>query len=383
MTRQTKKQKKESEAASPRVSRRGFLQLAGVGAGALLVGHMPPVELPATPASRRRTGSPPVIALAQATDYDYSTVRDHVFAMIEQLGGLEDVVRPGDSVAIKTNLTGGVGWEDNLAVSGVESYATHPTVVRALVEAVQAVGAGEVFIVEAVADLYSFPRWGYRDIADDLGVTLVDLNRNAPYSSFEEQEVGTDWMIYERFLVNRLLQEVDVFMSVAKLKCHATAGVTLSMKNLVGIVPLMFYRADPEHGHRSALHGPDHQGMTRIPSVIADLVRARPIDFALIDGIKTSEGGEGPWNNGWRPRRANVLIAGKNMVATDAVATAVMGFEPQAASFGQTPFDFSLNHLQLATALGLGTNDLAAIEIVGADLDTVQITFRPYRRDAR
>ncbi len=80
------------------------------------------------------------------------------------------------------------------------------------------------------------------------------------------------------------------------------------MKNLVGTVPLAFYQLNND-GYRTALHGPGDEYSRRLPRVIVDLNRARPIHFALIDGIRTSEGGEGPWIEGWNPKKANVLIA--------------------------------------------------------------------------
>jgi uncharacterized protein (DUF362 family) len=112
--------------------------------------------------------------------------------------------------------------------------------------------------------------------------------------------------------------------------------------------------------------------------VIVDLNRARPINLALIDGIKTSEGGEGPWNEGWNPKAANVLIAGKNPVATDAVGTAVMGFDPAALGRNEPPFADCLNHLVLARLRGLGPHRLDEIEIVGEELDAVRAPFKPY-----
>jgi uncharacterized protein (DUF362 family) len=115
-----------------------------------------------------------------------------------------------------------------------------------------------------------------------------------------------------------------------------------------------------------------------VPRVIVDLNRARRIDFALIDGVRTSEGGEGPWIDGWTPLDAGALVAGKNPVATDAVAAAVMGFDPTAESRAETPFLFCENHLRLASQAGLGPYHLDEIEIVGAALEDVRREFRPY-----
>ncbi len=362
------------------LTRRSFLKGTSAVAGSFLVGSNPVSFFESQAAFPKRTGKPYRVALAQADFYERDVVRERVFTMIEQLGGLSDVVKPGNRVAIKVNLTGGTGFEQMLEQPATESMVTHPEVTRALVEAVLEAGASEVYLVEAITDLNCWTEWGSADIAADFEdqVKLIDLNNPRLRDPFADMPVGENWLVYDKFTMHSILQEVDVFMSVAKMKCHATAGVTLSMKNLMGTVPISLYMMNAQDGHRSALHGPGTQAMVRIPSVVMDLVRARPIHFSLIDGIKTAEGSEGPWTGDFNQKIANTLVAGKNMVATDAVATAVMGFDPNAASFSQQPFLTCLNHLQLAAALGLGSNNLDDIEIVGAALEDVQTSFRPY-----
>jgi uncharacterized protein (DUF362 family) len=378
-----------------RISRRGLLRVAGLAAGGALIGRTARLEataaffesLPGVPRPASPGSVLPQVALAEADTYELDVIRERVRTLIDLVGGFGDVIKPGDRVAIKTNLTGGAAFEAMIPVKGIESYITHPHVVQALCEAVIDAGAGEVFIVEGTFDNVSYREWGYVPFSRDLEIPLVDLNQTAPYERFTEKTVGINWLVYDRFTFNNILDDVDVFMSVPKLKCHAEAGVTVSMKNLVGLVPMQFYCLDPSDNRRSALHGPNRQSSTRLPSVILDLVRARPIDFALVDGIMTSESSEGPWNgpNEWRPKTANVLIAGKNMVATDAVATAVMGFDPAATSLVEDPFRYCVNHLELAHRFGLGTNQLDEIEIVGDALSDVTVPFRPFGggRDAR
>jgi uncharacterized protein (DUF362 family) len=166
-----------------------------------------------------------------------------------------------------------------------------------------------------------------------------------------------------------------VFMSVAKMKTHATAGITLSMKNLVGSVPMQFYMLNPGDGSRSGLHGPGNEGYQRIPKTIVDLNVARPIHFALIDGIKTAEGGEGPWINGIRAKDAHLLVAGANALATDTVGTALMGYDATAQAEA-LPFTYCLNHFALAAQAGLGTNKLQDITVLGAPVNDVKTKFR-------
>jgi uncharacterized protein (DUF362 family) len=316
------------------------------------------------------------VGIAQANSYDPKLVRKQMETLFDILGGLQDVVKPGNKVAIKVNLTGGVDTLSPPAgTSATESYLTHPSVVHALGELLRDAGASEISIVEAVWQWESYLKWGYLDLAISLGAVLIDLNDTKPYTSFATVPVGKDWFIYKNFTFNRRLEEVDVFISVAKMKCHHLLGITQSMKNLVGLVPYKFYERAAGDGYRTGFHGTDDETKHRLPRVVMDLNRARPIQLSLIDGIQTVEGSEGPWNQDLRLKKPGILIGGKNPVATDAVAVAAMGFDPT-TDYPNAPFLRADNHLNIARQLGLGSNNLADIEIVGARLDDIKMHFQ-------
>jgi uncharacterized protein (DUF362 family) len=339
---------------------------------------VPTLSAPLATATDATTIAAPAarVAIAQATSYDRLVVRRQIRTLIDRIGGLDDLIRHRPRVAIKVNLTGGTSSRALPGVAPIESFVTHPEVVQALGEALREAGARELFIVESVYERASYSQWGYDEVAQALDATLIDLNDPHPYRAFATVPVGPDWLIYEQFVLHPLLQEIDTFISVAKLKCHWIAGVTLSMKNLVGLAPLQHYRLDPNDTYRSAFHGPEDETGVRVPRIVIDLNRVRPIHLALLDGIKTVEGGEGPWIESMAPVAPGVLIAGKNPVATDAVATAVMGFDPR-GSYPASPFLHGDNHLNLAADAKLGTNRLDAIEVVGARIDDVRHRFRP------
>jgi uncharacterized protein (DUF362 family) len=183
------------------------------------------------------------------------------------------------------------------------------------------------------------------------------------------------FFIYEVYYLNPILKELDMFISVPKMKCHKTAGVTLAMKNLVGITPLDEYKREDQHTSRTALHGPADFD-TRLPRVIVDLNRARPVNLSVIDGIMTVEAGEAPWQSTMSPIKAGLLVAGRDPVAVDAVSMALMGFDPGAESKTQ-PFVRFENYLKIANDIGLGTNRLEEIRIFGTPIDQVKISFKP------
>jgi Domain of unknown function (DUF362) len=171
------------------------------------------------------------------------------------------------------------------------------------------------------------------------------------------------------------------------------------MKNCFGITPASIYGDDagvdepnekPFKGRGSVCHAGRRQPPRsapqeidpasnrepgyRMPRIVADLAAARPIDIALIDGIETVAGGEGPWIRGLRSVQPGVIVAGTNAVTTDTVATAVMGYDPRATK-GTAPFVDCDNSLRLAEARGVGTTDLKNIEVRGLSIREALFPF--------
>jgi uncharacterized protein (DUF362 family) len=117
----------------------------------------------------------------------------------------------------------------------------------------------------------------------------------------------------------------------------------------------------------------------RIPRIVAELCTARPVHLAIIDGVKSATGAE--TNYGSRPQAAvnpGVLIAGTNCVATDAVAMAVMGYDPMAVR-GTAPFASSDSMLQLGEGLGIGMRDMSRNEVVGVPVSQVVFSYSAVR----
>jgi uncharacterized protein (DUF362 family) len=198
--------------------------------------------------------------------------------------------------------------------------------------------------------------------------------------------------------------ECDVLVSIAKMKEHRKAGLSLSLKNMVGMLPPTIYGdaagyEDPaarsygalsmlHTGHRqpSATAPPEIDPTTprefgyRVPRIIADIVRARPVSLAIIDGVETQTTAEGAALDPGDKRQIRlvspgILVAGLNPACTDAVAAAAMGFDA-ASDRGQAPFEDCDSMLRVAEEAGIGARDLKKIEIVGAALRDVGFRFR-------
>jgi len=348
-------------------------------------------------ASAARAPASPV-AIARCSSYD-EDVTAHLAAMFDQLGGLERLVR-GKTVTVKLNMTGGPGMRVRGKAPGLTHY-THPKVTGATAYLMGRAGARRVRFVESAwataGPLEEFmldAGWSVRQLQSAAaGVEFENTNALGKHKRYVRFPVPGDAYMYPAYDLNQAFEETDVMVSMAKLKNHATCGVTLSLKNCFGNLPASIYGDDAgagepnenptggrgQVGHegtrqpsRSApqeLHfGVNHDPGYRVPRIVADLAVARPIDLSIIDGVESVAGGEGPWVGELRPVQPGVLIAGLNPVSTDAVATAVMGYDPR-ASRGTAPFHACDNMLLLAEAHGAGSADLARIDVRGLGIE--------------
>jgi uncharacterized protein (DUF362 family) len=376
-------------------SRREFLGLAGMAAGAAMA-------QPALASIKPAQASRVAIGLCPEYNREVSQVLSRMF---DQLGGLEKLVS-GKTVAIKLNMTGPPN--DKLNNMPVQmTHWVHPQVIGSLVSLLGSAGAKRIRLLESapagtkpLEEFMLSAGWQPKDFSNAAAnVEFENTNFLGSGKTYARFMVPGGGLMYAGYDLNHSYRDTDVFVSLAKLKEHRTAGVTLSMKNCFGITPCTIYSQQaPEDepsivpvGYRQPIHSgsrvppksapqPVAQSTDpgfRVPRTVADLVAARPIHLAVIDGIYTINGGELPnqdpkWIH--RPIHPGVLIAGTNCVSTDAVATAVMGFDPM-ADRGTPPFETCDSTLRLAEHLGVGTRDLTRIEVAGTPIAKAKFPF--------
>ena len=223
---------------------------------------------------------------------------------------------------------------------------THPEAVRCLVDASLASGAAEVWICESGRAEAKFAACGY-DLFSEYGsgkVRLVDLE-TLPHELASVP--GGGWAYQKMRVPSCVLEESPFLISAGKLKTHANTTVTLTQKNLVGLLPERAYRSwrAPWLEGRFAIH---ERGV--FPTVV-DLARLCPIDYALVEGVWGMEG-NGPTDG--TPRDADLLVAGRNPVAVDRVCAQAMGFG-----------EGEVQHLRYASALGMGPAGTDEIRLGG------------------
>jgi uncharacterized protein (DUF362 family) len=359
----------------------------------------------ASGSARADVGAPTApVAVARCNSYG-PELTPTLGKMFDQLGGLARIVR-GKTVAIKINLTGNP--DQRLGrMPQEDTHWTHPGVIGATVHLMGLAGAHRIRLLESpwatiepIEEFMLTANWEPRDLLNAAPrVEFENTNYLGNGKKYARLPVPKGGHMFRAFDLNHSYQDCDVFVSIAKLKEHVTAGVTLSMKNCFGITPCTIYGEgagvdEPSLVPRSG-RGPIHagnrqpsksapqendpksprEGGYRVPRVVADLVAARPIHLAIIEGIRTINTGEGCWIPGVKPIAPGVLIAGTNSVTTDAVATAIMGFDPM-ADRGRAPFETCDSTLRLAEELGVGTRDLKRIEVIGASIADVRFPFR-------
>ncbi len=369
------------------IGRRDLLTSAG-----LLLGRAWAAEAPAAP-----------VALAKCESYG-TAVLPALTTAFDQIGGLGRLVKD-KTVAVKVNLTGNPDSRMGYIPIGRTTW-THPAVIAGTVHLLGRAGARRIRLLESpwksaepLEEYMIAAGWDLSMFTSAArGVEFENTNFLGYGKQYARFPVPKGGHLFPAYDLNHSYRDCDVFVSIGKLKEHSTAGITLSMKNCFGITPCTIYGdAAPENepgivprGGRYPIHSGYRQpsknsppevdpkspreGGYRVPRCVADLVAARPIHLAIIDGVESMTSSEGP-SRFSKYVKPHVLIAGTNTVCVDAVGAAVMGFDPM-ADRGAAPFEKCDSTLRLAEELGVGTHDLKRFEVIGARIGDVVLDYR-------
>jgi uncharacterized protein (DUF362 family) len=325
--------------------------------------------------------------------------------MFDQLGGMGRLVK-GKTVCMKINLTGASSYRLGY-VPAERAHWTHPAVVGATAHLLSRAGARRIRVVECawstadpLEEVMLEAGWDPNVILNAAPrVEMENTNWLGKARKYSRMRVPNGGHIYPAFDLNHSYEDCDVFVSIAKIKEHATAGITLAMKNLFGIAPATIYgdgagKDEPSvlpRGGRQMFHTgyrqpsrsapaekdpkTSREGGYRVPRIVADLVAARPIHLSVCEAIESMSHGEGPWIRGCKHIKPGFLVAGLNPISTDAVCMDLMGFDAT-ADRGTAPFERCDSTLRLGEELGVGTRDRKRIEVLGTPIREVRFDFR-------
>ena len=318
---------------SKQFTRRDFLKLSAVGmAGVFMGGLIAPWV--------KRYQQPQVdVTILKADSYS-----QNLSDLIRRgLDNYPDVITKarGGRVVLKPNL---VDFYPNHPVN------THPAVVAAAVSVFRQLGAQEVIVAEGPGHKRDMEmlliQSGIDGVLKDERVRFVDLNLDA----ISPVNLVSNYTGLSRLFFPHTILGADLVVSMPKLKAHHWAGVTLSLKNLFGVVPGVKYGWPKNFLHWYGIAGS-----------IADIATTINPGFAIIDGIEGMEG-DGPLHG--TKVNSGVLVMGDSLTAVDVTAARLMDVYPE-----------QIEYLRLMMPYE-GTMNAARIRQLGEPLEAVQQNFQ-------
>lgn len=292
--------KNEQRGARPGLTRRQAVKLlAGAGLGLAAGGF----------GCRFGDRQKAQVFVAKAADYrvDLAGILGRALA---ELGIAEQEIK-GKRILLKPNLV-----EPHAVAAHIN---THPLVVGAAAETFLRLGAAAVTVAEGAGHrrdaLLVLEESGLADVLAADGLPFLDLNTGPVHRAANR---GSWSKLGDLWLPDALVR-ADLVVSMAKMKTHHWAGVTLSMKNLFGVMPGVVYGWP-----KNALH---FAGIE--PSILDINATVRP-GLAIVDGIVGMQG-DGPIMGD--PIEAGVLVVGRTPAAVDATCCRIMGVDPEAVGY--------------------------------------------------
>ncbi len=247
----------------------------------------------------------------------------------------------GKRIVLKPNL---VEFDPNGIIN------TNPAVIEAAIDSFKTLGAREVIVAEGPGhrrdNEYLLRASGLFTVIKDHKVRYTDLN----FDDVRPTKVRSSFTPFKQLYLPETLFNADLLVSMPKLKTHHWAGVTLSLKNMFGVIPGSVYGWPKNVLHWAGINGS-----------IVDINSSLPIpQFAIVDGIVGMEG-NGPIQG--QARNSGVVIFGDDLVAVDASAARLMKIEPRKIKYLQMAGDF------------LGNLPHEKIEQIGESLEKFQQDF--------
>ncbi len=267
----------------------------------------------------------------------YEEIRETVRQAVAMAGGISGIVKAGSRVLINPNL---------VAPPGAREYGvvTQAEVSRAVADLVRDAGGKPIIAESAAVGVDTekvMAEAGYHDLRD-LGYEVVDLKGTKDMVMQPVQ----NGVVFDAIQVFRLLKEVDVIISVPKLKTHDQVEITCSIKNLKGL---------ESDAHKRKTHK-----IGLVPGVV-DLMTVIKPAFAIVDGIIAQEGLAPVYGH---PVEMDLIVAGQDLVAVDAVCGRIIGYDP-----AEVPITVE------AAKRGLGEMNLENIEVRGVPIREVERRF--------
>lgn len=349
------------------------------------------------------------VAVARCPSYD-SGVAPAMRKLFDQIGGIGKLVS-GKTVAVKIGMASPIRERTDFRPAWCTRWS-HPAVIGAAVHLIGQAGARRIRILEGsseddhpLEENFLIGGWDPAGLLTAApNVEMENTGFRGLGKNYARLDVAGGGLIYPAFDFNHSYKDCDVLVSIGKLKEHPNTGISLSIKNMLWALPGTIYgdsagfetpalrpfgeftmlykgfRQPPETSPAEKDPASPREPGYRVPRILVDILRARPVDLAIVDGVETQTSVESTALDPAAGRKIHlinpgILVAGRNAVCTDAVAMAVMGFDPL-ADRGKPPFETCDSVLRLAEEAGIGIRDASKLEVAGVDVREALFRFR-------
>ena len=278
------------------------------------------------------------VAVVKTQDQSYESIKKAVDQVIEQIGGLEDIIKPGYKVIIKPNL---VACPTDRLSGGITRWE----VCLAIYEAVQAVGGVPVIAESSAAGAdteLTIAKCGYQELRDK-GIPVIDLKNKVNARCVMPVEDG---VVFDKINTWELVRDADAIITVPVMKTHDQTEITLGLKNLKGLLT----DVQKKDFHKQGL----------IEGVVDWCKTLKPV-LEIVDGTFGQQG-LGPIFG--ETKEMDLIIGSKDLVACEAVTGKIMGYEPEEVMITEA-----------AHKRGMGEMDLKKIEVVGKQIEGIPTSF--------
>lgn len=285
-----------------------------------------------TSAKKEKSNLSTVLSVVKCTSYDQEQVDGAIRQSLQNVGGLDRFIKPGDKVHIKPNLL--------TAKTPERASTTHPAVVCSVVKMVQKSG-GIVTIGDSPSGI-SRPieeYWrnsGLEKVAADTGAKLVRFEKNA---------VSARIVNGNTYYIANAVAEADVVISISKLKTHNLTLYTGAIKNMFGSIP----------GFRKSEYHKQAPMVDEFSKIIVDIFSVVKPQLNIMDAVVAMEG-NGP--SAGRPKEMGLILTSTDAVAIDSIAESLLGFE-----------DGEIETTEIAYQQGLGEKRREKIIVKGESLE--------------
>jgi uncharacterized protein (DUF362 family) len=314
--------------------------------------------------------------MASVEEITEAEVQHMVQQAVDLAGGLQNLIRDGQTVVLKPNLYGKVYQVSGEPVSPQASgVVTDWRVTRAVVQLVRQINpSGKVYVMEGsclapTADIFQHLKYTPENIPGVDAFIPIEIDSGAWQDLSSPGLVKMDlpdglWKT--SYYLNRKYKEADVVISLPVLKNHSYAAISGSIKNVaIGASPANIYgkSATDDNRFNSIPHD-----RVNFHKWVHDYYRCRPVDFAVVDALQGLQNGPMCYTDPCDLPRdqmgMRLILAGGDALAVDAIQSLVMGWDPE-----------SIPYLKLLNQSSLGNLDTAWITVAGSPVDVVRKYF--------